>query len=414
MEFSSQMSRREIARLGVAISSAAVVTRSLGGSVFAQDASPVPDGAPGLPPLPDGATVIAEGLLNPRNLAWGDDGTLYITENGIGGDEILMITPPGEEPATPAATPVVASDPEATPVAEEAPVSTRGYTGQISAVAPNGTQSTIVSGLASYSDGAGPVGIAVVDGDLIFTIGGVAVGFGLPDQLPEENMVNRFSFESGEVELIVELGSAEVENNLDGTDVNPNLYDLVALEDGSLIVNDAGGNVTYSIDAETGEFEAIAVYPLQGELPDGSADPAGLDRQVVPTGLALDDEENLYTAFLSEFWPADGPSIVQVAEDGETEAVATGLSVIVDIAYGPDGFLYASSLTADLSIMAPGGVFRIGEDGTAEEVVGGLFMPHGIVFDEDGNLYVSVYTLISAPGFAGGQVVRFDGIATPA
>lgn len=405
----TKVSRRDIARIGAAVGGAAIASRALGSQVFAQEATPVAGESegPGLPPLPEGATVVAEGLFNPRNLAWGDDGTLYITENGVGGDEVLPMAPPAEEAATPEATPVVESAPE-----DAAPPSTRGYTGQISAVAPDGTQSVVVSGLASYSDGAGPVGIVAVDGDLIFTIGGVAIGFGLPGQLPEENTIYRFNLETEELELIAELGSLEVANNPDGTDVNPNLYDIVALADGTLIVNDAGGNVTYSVDPATGDAEAIAVYPLQGELPDGSADPAGLERQVVPTGLALDDDENLSTAFLSEFWPADGPSIVNVTEDGETEAVATGLSVIVDIAYGPDGFLYASSLTADLSVMAPGGVFRIGEDGTAEEVVGGLFMPHGIIFDEDGNLYVSVYSLISGPGMPGGQVVRIDGVAT--
>jgi hypothetical protein len=172
--------------------------------------------------------------------------------------------------------------------------------------------------------------------------------------------------------------------------------------------------VTYSGDAATGEFEAIAVYPLQGELAEASADPAGLERQVVPTGLAVDADDTVYVNFLSEFWPADAPSVVSLDEAGGTAAVATGLSVIVDITVGPDGFIYASSLTADLTTMAPGGVFRIGEDGTAEEVVGGLFMPHGIIFDEEGNLYVAVYALISGPGMPGGQVVRFDGVATPA
>jgi hypothetical protein len=400
------MSRRDLTKTGVAVTGAAIAASTIGSRVFAQDASPVAEG-PGLPPLPEGAIVVAEGLFNPRNLAWGDDGTLYITENGFGGDEVLAVSGPGGEEATPV------GEAEATPV-EEGPPSTRGYTGQISAVAPDGTQSVVASGLASYSDGTGPVGIAALDGDIIFTIGGMAVGFGLPSQLPEENTLNRLVLATGDIELIADLGALEIENNLDGTDVNPNLYDVVALSDGTLVVNDAGANVTYSGDAATGEFEAIAVYPLQGELAEASADPAGLERQVVPTGLAVDADDTVYVNFLSEFWPADAPSVVSLDEAGGTAAVATGLSVIVDITVGPDGFIYASSLTADLTTMAPGGVFRIGEDGTAEEVVGGLFMPHGIIFDEEGNLYVAVYALISGPGMPGGQVVRFDGVATPA
>lgn len=78
-----------------------------------QEATPIGEqgpGGPGLPPPPEGATVVADGLLNPRYLALGDDGTLYITENGFGGDE--TISPPavgtGELEATPDGTPEAA------------------------------------------------------------------------------------------------------------------------------------------------------------------------------------------------------------------------------------------------------------------------------------------------------------------
>ena len=294
MSFDSRLSRRDLAKTGVAVTGAAIAASTLASRVFAQDASPAAEG-PGLPPLPEGAIVVAEGLWNPRNLAWGDDGTLYITENGVGGDEVLTGPGPGEEEATPAA------EGEATPV-EEGPPSTRGYTGQISAIAPDGTQSVVVSGLASYSDGVGPIGIAALDGDLIFTIGGAAVGGGMPSQLPEENTVNRLVLATATVEQIADLGAFEAENNPDGTDVNPNLYDVVALSDGTLVVNDAGGNLSYSVDPATGEFSPLAVYPLQGELPGASADPAGLERQVVPTV----SPSTLRTPFTYRSWVNSG------------------------------------------------------------------------------------------------------------
>lgn len=408
MKTNARLSRREIARIGVAGTGAAVATSVLGGKLMAQEATPVASPEqPALPPLPEGATVVAQGLLSPRNIAIAGD-TLYVGEQGVGGDEVLEGPPPGEAEATPAQV----SEPEATPVEEEAaPPSTRGYTGQITAIALDGSGTTeiVLSGLASYSDGVGVVGLSTTEGGLYYAIGGAAVGLGL-DPLPEENTVNWLDLETGESVLIAELGPYEESENPDGTDVNPNLYDLVQLSDGTLVVNDAGGNVVYSVDPETSEFSPITVLPLQGELPGASADPAAAERQVVPTGLALDAEDTIHVSLLSEFWPADAPSIVTVDPDGTVAPVATGLSTIVDITFGPDGNLYATSLTADLETFAPGSVLRIGADGTAEPVVEGLFMPAGIAFDDEGNLYVAVYSLI--PG--AGTVARFDGIATPA
>lgn len=124
------LSRRSFARSSLA----ATICLTVGGptlrSALAQDAAtpvgdatPPPEGGMGLPPLPDGATLVAEGLFNPRSLAFGDDGTLYITENGVGGDEILAAPGNGvnEETSTPSGTPV------ATPMEEEqGPPSTRG------------------------------------------------------------------------------------------------------------------------------------------------------------------------------------------------------------------------------------------------------------------------------------------------
>jgi sugar lactone lactonase YvrE len=407
MDTRTRLSRRAIARYGAAGAGAAIATHALGGTILAQDdATPVGSPEMGLPPLPANAFIVVEGLNNPRNLAWGADGTLYISEQGTGGDEVLALTPPGSEgEATP-----VAGEAEATPVEEAGPPSTRGYTGNIVAVAPDGTSSVVLSGLASYSDGAGVVGLAAAEGGLYYTIGGVAVGFGLPDPLPEENTVNWLDLATGESTELCNVTDFEVEENPDGSDVNPNLYDIDTLSDGTVVFTDAGGNVIYTLDAETGEFEPLAILPLQGELPGASADPAGAERQVVPTSVVVNSDDSLVVSLLSEFWPADAPSIIGIDAEGTVSPIAPGLSTIVNLAVGPDGQLYASSLSSDISTGAPGSVLRILADGTTETVVEGLAFPHGIEFDADGNLYVVVYALI--PG--AGTVARIDGVATPA
>ena len=134
----------------------------------------------------------------------------------------------------------------------------------------------------------------------------------------------------------------------------------------------------------------------------------------MPTSVLIDPNGNIVVTLLSESW--DGPSILTFAQDGSYTASGMGLSMIVNSAYGPDGQLYVSQLTADFGgeMPAPGAVFRVKADGSPESVVDGLFLPHGIAFDASGNLFVSTNSIISGPDAPLGQVLRIDGIAKPA
>ena len=370
----------------------------------AQDATPATDEAPGLPPLPEGASVVLAGLWNPRNVAIADDGTIYVTEVGMG---------ESFDPAPVAATPVAEG---ATPAAEAAPASTVGYTGQITQIAPDGTVSVPVTGLASYSDGVGAVGITVLDGQVYFTVGGAAVGGGF-EPLEGENGLYHFDPTTGEVAQIAEFNTYEIENNPDGTDVNPNIYGVTATPDGQLIVVDAGGNTLYSADPATGEFSLWAVVPNLTELSGVPAAEGQEPRQAVPTSGAFDADGVYFQGLLSEGWPAEGASIVTVSDEAAFGPVVNGRSMVTGVAFGPDGNLYFSQLMDVFSQDAPpfGTIFRANvADGSVEPVVEGLLMPHGIAFDGDGNLYVTTQALMSAPGAPAGQLVKVDGIATPA
>ncbi|MBA2556293.1 MAG: ScyD/ScyE family protein [Chloroflexi bacterium] len=387
----------------IAAGSAALAAAAVRGAV-AQEASPVvEEEAPGLPPLPEGATVVAEGLFNPRFIAIADDGTMYVTEVGVGGDEPFTFGPPPAAEATPevAATPVTDE--------ETAPPASRGYTGQITQVSPDGTQSVAVSGLASYSDGVGPHGIVVVDGLVYFLIGGTAVLAGV-EPLEGENGLHVFDPGTGEVTQLAEFNTYEIENNPDGTDINPNAFGLAAgRSDGRLTVIDAGSNTVFSVDKDTGALQLRAVFPTIDQFdPEAGWEP----RQVVPTDGTYVGT-TFYVAFLSEYWPEDAPSVVSVAGDGDFATfnpVATGLSFVTGLTTGPDGSLYVCQLFDDPEAAPMGSIHRI-VGGVAEPVVQGLFMPHGIEFDGDGNLYVTTNILVSGPGMPAGQVLRFDGIA---
>lgn len=395
MTFTARRINRRQAVVGGAAAVAGLSASGRLHAALAQEASPESGagGPPGLPPIPEGAVVVAEGLWNPGDLAFGEDGTLYIAETGVaGGGE-----GPPEEAAAPAASPAAGPEPLVPP--------------QVSQVAPDGTQTVLTTE-------TGGVGIGVFGGEVFVSQGGGSVGSGLIPQ-PEENTVNAVEIATGAVRLVAELGPYEVENNPDGTDVNPNLYGLGITPEGQLYVADAGGNTIYQVDAATGAFSLFAVVPnltdLTGATPtaEEQAQQPG-PRQPVPTSIVIDAGGNIVVTLLSESW--NGPSILSFAPDGTYSTGVSGLSMIVNAALGPDGLLYVSQLSADLSgeQPAPGAVLRINADGSVEPVVEGLFFPHGILFDAAGNLLVATNSIISGPDAPLGQVIRIDGVATPA
>ena len=407
--------------------SALVLGVVLGGaSAAAQEGTP----AAGAPELPEGCTVVAEGLVNPRYLAIADDGTIYVTEAGVGGDEeVAPLGPPEDEVAeevigTPAAeivdeaaTPAPADEEDAPAGEEGPPAASRGGTGQVTAVSPDGTQSVVVTGLPSYSFGSGPAGIVLADGQVWVAIGGAAAAVG-SEPLPNENSVVQIDPQSAAITLVADLGSFEVANNPDGTDINPNVYGMDLGADGQLYVADAGGNTVYRVDPATGTFALLGVVPelpLPAELapPDATPSPdAPATLQAVPTAVHVGADGNVYVGLLGALVPGAGG--IQIAQaDGTFVDAATGLSSVVGVALGPDGALYASQIFVGGTEAepGPGSIVRTGPDGANEVVFDDLAAPHGIAFDQEGNLYVVVNSVAFGPGEPQGQVLRCEGVA---
>lgn len=366
---SRRLTRRRFAIATVAASAATAASASLARYGGAADATPPP---------PVGATVIAENLVNPRFLAIAGDGAIYVTEVGTGGDGLLN----------------------------------RGYSGRISRIAPGGTVDALVSGLVSYAEGVGPSGVTLLDDALFFAQGGVAVDRE-QQPLPEENTLNRVDPATGGVTLVAELGVYEVENNPDVADISTNLYAMAPRPDGTLVVPDAGANVLYGVDPATGEFDLLRVIPGLPRITGREPAPGERQRQSVPTAVAVDGDGLIHVSLLSQRWPADGPSILTVSDDGTFTPILLGGSMIVSIAFGPDGSLYFSQLFdvfgGDSQV---GSVRRVREDRTSEPVIEGLTLPHGIAFDAGGNLFVVTNSLLSTPEATLGQLLRFDGIAS--
>ncbi len=378
------------------------------------DASPV-----GPPPLPEGCTVIASELVNPRFVAVGDDGTIYVSEAGVGGDEVL------EPPADPVATPDSPGTPA--PVEEGGPPSgpaTRGTTGQVTMISPDGEQSVLAGDLPSYSMGiesTGPAGIAVADGQILLAVGGAGPGTAIIDALPNENSVVSIDPETGEATLLADIGAYERSDNPDGFAIDSNLYGIDVADDGTIYVNDAGGNTTYRVPAEGGDPEVLAVHPGI-PFPEGlEAPPEGnpfrdgaMELDPVPTGILAVDSGVLVGYLSGGPFPPGAAQIVEVAENGAISDNATGLTMVVGLATGPNDQLYASQISTNFlgEMPEPGNVVRVLEDGSQEVVVDGLPLPNGIAFDENGDLLVVVNTL--SLGEPNGQLLRCEGMAESA
>lgn len=402
----SSLSRRSVLQGSSAAGLAAAGYLALGRkAAWAQEATPA---SPAAPPLPPGATVLASGLLNPRFIATGDDGSLYVSEAGVGGDEPIMENPLGGGPE---ATPVTDA---ASPAAAE-PAGSRGFTGQVTKIAPDGTVSVLATGLASYLFGiepTGPAGITFANGMIWLAVGGSGPATATMDAIEYENTVVSIDPATGAVTLVADIGAFERSDNPHPATVDSNLYGISAAPDGTIRVADAGGNAVYNVDPATGEFAVLAITE-DIPLPEGAQGPPML--QAVPTGIAENPAGGIYVGLLSGGpFPPGAAKVLAVTDDGTISDFATGLTMVTDVEVGPDGNVYAVQISTNFlsEIPEPGNVVRIAADGTSEIVADGIMLANGITFDADGNLYV----VAGAVGMGGpmGMVLKFDGIAAPA
>lgn len=341
--------------------------------------------------------VVASGLISPRFLAVAEDGALYVSEAGAGGAEPLA----------------------------QAPGATRGTTGRVTRVAPGGAKTVVAADLPSYlgTGYGGPAGLVLADGALWLAIGRPAQVTTQVAPFPNDGAVVRIDPRTGAVTKVADILAYEKANNPDGFSVESNLYGMALGADGNLYVADAGGNTLYRVNPRTGELAVAAVF---AGLPTSRANQnrgGKNELDPVPTGVAAGPDRSIYVGLLPGGPPAPGGAkVVRVAPAGTVSDAATGPTTINSVAFGPDGLLYIGEFsagrdaTAQPPVTLPGRVLRVLADGTTQIVADGLEYPNGITFDRAGNLYVAVSPTISGappPGEPRGQVLRFDGVASP-
>lgn len=330
--------------------------------------------------------VVANGLDNPRGLAFGPEGALYVAEAGTGGSGPCIVNTPGNTVCY-------------------------GATGRVTRIW-RGNASPVAEGLPSLAAAGGDFATGPHDisfqgrGNLYVTIGLGAdpakrAGLGEVGQLFSGLL--RVT-PNGAWRHVANLGSFEASDNPAADEVDTNPYGVLA-EPGRVLVTDAGGNDLLEVRAN-GQIAALAIFPNRN-VPAPPFIPAPfVSMDAVPTAITRGVDGAYYISQLTGFpFPVGDARIFRWRPGQTPEVFATGFTNIIDVEAGPDGSLYVLEISKNglLSDDLSGRLTRLAPTGSRTVLAeDGLVAPTSVVLGRDGSLYVS-----NKGVFAGsGEVVR--------
>jgi len=324
-------------------------------------------------------TVIAGGLDNPRGLAFGPEGALYVVEAGRGN--------PG----------CAEQDRIAGPFGPAC----YGPTGAVTRILLDGNQERIATGLSSFASpegrqAFGPHDISFHGRDGAYVVVGACFASnetcGRLLHLPA----------SGEWRESANITAWELENNPDNAhEGESNAYAVLPLSDERIVV-DAAGNTLLRV-TPNGDISLLALFPPR------SIDGGETQMDAVPTSVVVGPDGAFYVPELTGFpFPAGEARIYRVerGEDpyAERQVYAEGFTNVIDIAFGEDGSLYVLEMAANGIPAGPeGALIRVAPDSSRETILDqGLVSPAGVAIGDDGAIYVTNYGEDAAKG----EVVR--------
>ena len=350
-------------------------------------------------------TPVMRFLANPRHLAWGPEGALYVAEAGRGGTAPCFI--------------VLSS------------TVCYGPTGAVSRLLPDGEQERIIDDLPSWvttrnANGTinrtgraqGPNGISLDSwGNAYVSIGLEAdpskrasapelAGFGtlvrMSPTLLNEGHANAHA-KRADWEFVADIGQFELDVNPDCGDLDSNPFGVLA-DGGKILIADAGGNAIVR-STPSGKLSTFAAFTNNTTVP-GEGCPSPGTRDFVPTSIVKGPDGAYYIGHLNGLPIAAGSSTVWKMEaDGAPEVYCTGFTWIIALAFDDQGNLYVLQHSDGPTTNNNGSLIRVAPDCSRTTVVTGLFRPTGVAADALGNVYVS---MIVGTNFAGeGQVRRF-------
>jgi hypothetical protein len=323
------------------------------------------------PPTPP--VLMASALDNPRGLAFGPGNVLYVLEAGRGGTTSQCLP----NPVGPG-------------------LRCYGPTGAVTQILAPGMQSRVLTGLpsiavASGAEAIGPHDLAFTTDRAFITVG----SGGDPATLaPFRQAGIHFGYVlmvtgDGTITPLIDVAGFETTANPDGGPLDSNAYSL-AVQSTRGIVTDAGGNSLLQVTPDLA-VTTLAVFPQRSVTGPGGT-PVMMDS--VPTTVTDGPDGSLYVGELTGFpFPVDGARVYRVPAGGGTpQVIATGFTMIIDIALAPDGAAYVLEYdTNGLAPGTPGRLTKIGPFGMRTELAPGLLTaPGAIAIGPDNAVYVTV------------------------
>ncbi len=332
--------------------------------------------ASGRPILEPSETVVMSGLDNPRHLAFGPEGGLYVAEAGRGGAGPCIVIR-GETQCA-------------------------GASGAVSRLW-HGRQERVATGFPSYApasgEGAtGPHGVSLHGrGGAYVTIGLGAEGDPIPFRAIMGQGFGRTArfLPNGNWRYEDDLAGYEVANNPDESPVPDSQPYGILAEPGGRVVVDSGGNDLLRIRAN-GRISTLGVFPSR---------PQGRSTDSVPTAVEVGPDGAYYVGELTGGpFPVGEARIYRVDPPNAPTVFLTGFTAIIDIAWGPDGRLYVLQFATGPGLTGPGVLIRVEANGTRTPVVSDLIAPGGVVFGPDGAAYISNKSVLAGAG----EVLRVE------